>query len=450
MLKKPNILYLHSHDTGRLIQPHGYAVPTPHVQQLATEGVLFRNAFAAAPTCSPSRACLLTGTSAHRNGMLGLAHRGFALNDYNDHLLHTLRKHGYECTLTGIQHVAKDPLQIGYDRLIEPVNDYVHGVRGTECTVEKVAPHAEAFLKNAPAEPFFLSVGFHETHTVYHPPSDKEDQPLPPHPIPDTPETRAEMAAFSASARVLDDGIGRVLKALHASGLEENTLVICTTDHGPAFPGMKCTLTDRGLGVMLILRGPGGFSGGQVSDAMVSQLDIFPTLCEFLEIEAPDRLEGRSLLPLLGGQDEIHEAIFSEINYHAAYEPQRAVRTQRWKYIRRFGERRRPVLCNVDDGLSKDLWVRSGWGDVVLPDEELYDLVFDPGECANLAGREETHEVLKEMRRRLHDWMQAGDDPLLGGHIPAPPGAELNDPASISHWEPTFFVDPGNPSQGVQ
>src|SRR5438270_16503 len=83
---RPNILYLHSHDTGRYIQPYGYAVATPNLAKLASEGVVFRHAFDAAPTCSPARASLLTGHCPHSNGMLGLAHRGFKLNDYKQHL----------------------------------------------------------------------------------------------------------------------------------------------------------------------------------------------------------------------------------------------------------------------------------------------------------------------------------------------------------------------------
>src|ERR1035437_8429400 len=77
---KPNIIYLHSHDSGRYLQPFGHAVPTPHLQRLASEGVLFRRAFSAAPPCAPSRSALLTGQCPHRIGMLGLAHRGFSLN----------------------------------------------------------------------------------------------------------------------------------------------------------------------------------------------------------------------------------------------------------------------------------------------------------------------------------------------------------------------------------
>src|SRR4051812_3717467 len=116
----PNIVYIHSHDSGRYLQPYGHAVPTPHLQRLASQGVLFRQAFSGAPTCSPSRAVLLTGQYAHQCGMLGLAHRGFALNDYKKHLVHALRSAGYQSVLAGIQHVAAKPETIGYDVLLKP------------------------------------------------------------------------------------------------------------------------------------------------------------------------------------------------------------------------------------------------------------------------------------------------------------------------------------------
>src|SRR6201997_1012479 len=106
--RTPNILYIHSHDSGRYLQPYGHAVPAPNLQRLAEGGVIFRNAFNAAPTCSPSRASLLTGMCPHSNGMFGLAHRGFVLNDYRQHILHTLRGAGYFSALVGLQHIAKD------------------------------------------------------------------------------------------------------------------------------------------------------------------------------------------------------------------------------------------------------------------------------------------------------------------------------------------------------
>jgi len=165
---------------------------------------------------------------------------------------------------------------------------------------------------------------------------------------------------------------------------------------------MKGTLTGHGLGVLLLMRGPGGSAGGRVLDGLVSHVDVFPTLCDLLGLAAPPWLTGRSLLPLVRGEaEEINEAIFAEVTYHAAYEPQRAVRTRRWNYIRRFGDRKAPVLPNVDDGPSKDLWLRWGWRDRDEAPEQLYDLVFDPAERANLAGESWVAGALAEARERL-------------------------------------------------
>jgi len=428
-----NILYIHSHDTGRYVQPYGYAVPTPNIQRLAEQGVLFRKAFSAAPTCSPSRASLLTGQYPHCNGMLGLAHRGFSLNDYSQHLLHALRAVGYHSALVGEEHLSKNRYATGYD--------HVPTIEGFESKV--VAQTAIDMLANRLDQPFFLSVGFFETHREFLKPGSPGDAKyaIPPVTLPDTPETRSDFGAFKASASDLDAGMGAVLAALDAANLANNTLVICTTDHGIAFPRMKGNLTDHGIGVMLIIRGPSGFTGGQVSDAMVSHIDIFPTLCDLLEIDRPNWLQGVSLLPLIHGEaTEIHDAIFAEVTYHAAYEPLRAIRTARWKYIRRFDHHLGPVLPNCDNSPGKDLLLAYGWQERSRPLEQLYDLIFDPNEASNLANDLSMAVVLEEMRTRLDDWMYHTDDPLLHGPVPAPPGAELNDPDQLSAYDPTHFI----------
>ncbi len=438
-----NILYLHSHDTGRYIQPYGYPVPTPHLQKLAEEGVLFRQAFCAAPTCSPSRAALLTGMAPHSNGMLGLAHFGFELNDYRQHIIHTLRAAGYYSALAGMQHIdswkksgAPPGSRIGYD-VILTAEDMRQG-KGYS-TVEQ---RAIEFLRNHPPQPFFLSVGFEETHREFPEPA-PDIQPgylRPPAPLPDTPETRRDMAGFITSARSLDHKMGQVLAALDETGLAANTLVICTTDHGIAFPSMKCNLTDHGIGVMLILRGPGGFTGGKVSDALVSHIDLFPTICELVGIEKPAWLQGRSLLPLVRGEaEEIHEAIFSEVTFHAAYEPMRAVRTRRWKYIRRFEDRPGPVLPNTDDSPSKTLWMTHGWRSRPPAMEQLYDLIFDPNEAHNLADDPAYAPIRLEMEERLHAWMTATNDPLLHGPISWPEGFTRVPADRISPTEQEVF-----------
>lgn len=433
----PNIVYLHSHDTGRYLQPYGHAVATPHLQRLAEEGVLFRKAFCAAPTCSPSRAALLTGQCAHSSGMRGLTHRGFRLRDYNEHLVHTLRAAGYTTVLAGVQHVARNAAEIGYDQLLQPAG----------YDAAQVAPTAAEFLRNAPFAPFFLDVGFNETHRVFPEPEAGDDPRycLPPAPLPDTPETRRDMAAYRTSARRLDNGVGTVLAALEHAGLAEDTLVISTTDHGLAFPAMKCNLTDHGIGVSLILRGPGGLRSGQVCDALVSQIDLFPTLCDLLEIERPPWLQGKSLLPLVRGEAaQINDAIFAEVTFHAAFEPVRAVRTERWKYIRRFDGRQRPVLPNCDDSPSKEVWLRGGWRDREIPAEALFDLLFDPNEARNLAEEPSLRPIRDEIRARLDRWMTDTDDPLLQDPLPVPPGTVVNDPDGLSPNEPPTTWRPRN------
>ncbi len=428
MTLRPNILYLHSHDTGRYVRPFGYAVPTPNVQKLAEEGMLFRQAYCAAPTCSPSRASLLTGQFPHNNGMLGLVHRGFQINDYGHHLVNTLRAAGYYGAAVGVQHIARRSVEVGYDERLDTPS----------ASARDVAPAAAAFLRRPPAQPFFFSVGFWETHRTFPPPGPADDPrySLPPPTLPDTPEIRQDMASFQASLRSYDDGVGQVLRALDESGLAANTLVILTTDHGPAFPGSKCTLADEGIGVLLILRGPGGIAGGRVSDAMVSHLDLFPTICDLLGIPPPAWLQGASLMPVIRGEaDQVHEQIYAEINFHAAYEPQRAVRTRRFKYIRRFGDRMRPVLPNTDDSPGKELWIAHGWRNRAVAAERLYDLVFDPHESNNVAGNAEYADALADMRARLDRWMRETDDPLLKGPLVPPAGAVLNDPDQSSSRE---------------
>jgi len=427
--KLPNIVYLHSHDTGRYVQPYGHQIQTPNIQRLADQGLLFRQAFCAAPSCSGSRACLLTGQWAHVNGMTGLAHRGWRLKDYGQHIVHPLRAAGYWSALIGEQHLSEDPAVLGYDHVVDIGTTKVHSI----------APAAQQLIRSRPPQPFFLSIGFFETHREFFEPSSVRDAlyGAPPAHLPDTPETRADMAAFKASARSLDHGVGAVLHALDEQGLADDTLIVLTTDHGLPFPGAKATLTDRGLGVMLIMRGPGGFLGGHVTDALVSQVDIYPTLCELAGAPLPGGLSGTSLLPLARREvAEVRDELFAELTYHAAYDPQRAIRTRRHKLIRHFGDRLLPVLPNVDDSPSKELLVAAGWGEQPRPRIELYDLLADPGEMRNLAGGERSAGLLAELEARLDAWMRETDDPLLDGQVPVPPGGFVNDPAGHSAREP--------------
>lgn len=411
----PNIVYLHSHDSGRYLRPYGHNVPTPNLMRIANQGILFRKMYCAAPSCSASRSALLTGQSPHAAGMNGLAHLGWKLHDYKQHILHSLREQkGYYTVLAGLQHIAVDPKVIGFDEILP----------GTHRLAADVATHTVEFLNGAPKQPFFLDCGFFETHRDYPAPTDNADYILPPAPLPDNPSTRIDMAGFHQSARDMDKAVGRILDALEAKGLREDTLIISTTDHGIAFPTMKANLCDGGIGVSFMMSGPGEFSKAGVCDALLSHIDVFPTICDYLGMSKPAWLAGKSFLPVVRGEkEEVNDAIFAEVTYHAAYEPKRCVRTARYKYQRRYDGRTTYVLPNCDDGAAKSYWLREGWQkQQLLHSEELYDLVFDPAERNDLA-RDPAHaEILQQMQKHMDDWMHSTNDPLLHGPVPLPPG----------------------------
>jgi arylsulfatase A-like enzyme len=423
MKNRPNIIYLNSHDTGRCISPYGYKVRTPNLQRFAEEGVVFRQCFTVNPTCSPSRAALLTGEYAHSCGMYGLAHRGFEMPDYSKHLLHTLRGAGYKSYLLGVQHIIDGSRvsEVGFDEVLPNPGK----------NTDELVPPACNFLREKHAEPFYIEIGMFETHRIF-PKHDPEDDPrytLPPGFLPDTPETREDMADFNTSAYRYDLGVGKILDCLDETGLADNTLVIITTDHGIAFPKAKCNMYDPGIGVLLMMRGPAGFSGGKVIDSLVSHVDVFPTICEILGIEAPARLQGVSFLPMVTGEtDSVRDEIFAEVNFHASYEPWRCVRTKRYKYGCRWLKRDHVILTNCDDGLSKTLLVENGWTDRKLVQEELYDLILDPNEMNNLIGQPDMQDIADDLRRRLETWMRKTGDPALNGM----PG---------SHCVPTAIVN---------
>ncbi len=428
-----NIVYIHTHDSGRYIQPYGYAVPTPNLMELAREGTLFRNAYCAGPTCSPSRAALLTGMSPHSCGMLGLAHRGFRLNDYSRHLTQFLNQKGFETVLCGVQHeapAAQASGLIGYQKVLKSErldNGNLKDVDNAEL--------AAGYITQKKDRPFFLAFGMVNTHREF-PGIDEETNPnyvMPPFPVADMPDCRKDFAAFVSSAKIADRCVGIIMNALKESGHEEDTLVFFTTDHGIAFPGMKCNLFDTGIGISLIMKWPGNSRKGEVVDSLVSHIDIFPTICDLLKVEKPAWLEGKSMMPLFSGETgEIRDEIFSEVTFHAAYEPMRCIRTKRYKLIRHYGKHSGIVPCNIDDGFCKNFMVKHGWLEKKRDSEMLFDLFLDPVERVNLIPDVSYREIHENLSGRLEDWMRSTGDPLINGDAAMPEGARINKSTCLS------------------
>jgi arylsulfatase A-like enzyme len=425
---RPNILFIITHDTGRHLGCYGRGAPSPNLDKLAEEGVKFTQAFCTAPQCSPSRASVLTGLMPHRHGLIGLAHRGFRLRNDVSLLPKLLSQAGYSTHLFGLQH------ETTWDRVGELGYQHVHRPDGLSCL--KVTPLLLDFLSKEPPQPFFASVGFTETHRPF--PKLEQTPPqvkVPPF-LPDEPDVRHDVAELNEAVRRVDESVGQIVEALKKHRLWDNTLLIFTTDHGIAFPGAKATLFDPGIEIALIMHGPDEFSGGKVIDAMVSNADLMPTLCEVAGVEPPTDIDGKSLLPLVRGEvAKLHERIFVELTYHAAYDPMRGVRTERFKYIRSFADRPFWLPPNVDNGLTKD-WYKRNRPEVFKtprPKEMLFDLQSDPLEQNNLVGKPEFEPVLNELRATLDRWMEATDDPIRLGHVRPPKGARVT-PSNV--WGP--------------
>lgn len=432
-----NILYLHSHDVGRLVQPYGYPVETSNLLSLSRDAVMFDNMFSCAPTCSPSRAALLSGQYPHSYGQLGLAHRGFSPPSHKHHLANYLAASAYHTVLSGVQHEAapgpRAHTQLGYASRIDEA--------------ESADTAAARFLGTNPTRPFFLSCGLSQTHRPF-PELTSAERRASRGPGAMTPPGyqsevafREDFEGFRKAVASVDVAMGRVLDALYSTGLADSTVVIVTTDHGPAFPEMKGTLRDSGTGVMFFVRAP-GISARRTS-ALASHVDVFPTLCELCGLAAPAWNEGMSLVPILdGSRQQTRQYVFTEMNFHAVADPQRAVRTDRYKLIRRYGPVDTHALANVDDSRSKRRFLEMGWRKGVRETQALYDLFFDPFEHANKWDDAELTERRLNMERVLAEWMQVTNDPLLtASGLRVPSGAEVNQADARSHTEQTIFAD---------
>ena len=420
-----NILYIHTHDTGRFIEPYGYKIDTPNLKKLASRGTIFGNCFCAGPTCSPSRAALLTGMYPHMAGMTGLAHRGFSLNDYDKHLVNFLNRNNYNTILCGIQHEASSAEKIGYKTILNNEKEDEMSERA-ESDIKNAERTAKLITSYNSDKPFFISAGFFSTHRAFPKTNINPDNCLPPPNLPNNQKTREDMAGYMTSAKIADDCVGIVLDSLNNSSFCDNTMVIFTTDHGIAFPYMKCTLYDGGTGVSLIVDYPDNPSRKKRIDSLISHVDIFPTICDICNLKKPDWLVGKSFLPVLEGKKkEINESVYSEINYHSSYEPMRSIRTERYKYIKYFGDRKKLIPNHIDKGLSKDFVTYAGYEQVKKQAEELYDLHIDPNEKMNLANLPDYIHIKMELSKKLLNNMKKYKDPVLNGVIACPDKSKI-------------------------
>lgn len=429
---RPNVILIHCHDLGRRIGCYGHDIDTPRLDALADDGAVFENHFVTAPQCSPSRSSIHTGEFPHVNGLMGLAHGQWQIDDRFETLPAALADRGYDTYLFGLQHAADDPETLGFEHVFpggartSPVSPTDHAVN----RANDVARAFESFLDNdPPADPFFASIGFFEAHRVSlddrygfddgqygtTDPADVEALPY----LPDREGIRRDLAEMEGMIEAIDDAVGTVLDALETAELAEDTLVTFTTEHGIAFPRAKGCCYDAGIEAALLMRYPGEIDGGERYDDLVSNVDLFPTILEMADGTVLEDVSGQSFLPLFTDQEHFpRELVFAEMTWHDRYNPMRAIRTDQYKYIHSFWHL--PDVYMTDDIVVSNAGraVREEFQTNPRPYAELYDLEADPYEQENLAGDDRYRHVQDELERRLVAWMRRTDDPLLDGPVP--------------------------------
>lgn len=408
----PNIICIVCHDLGRELGCYGRGLHTPHLAAFAESGIIFDDAVCTSTACSPSRACMMTGLYPHQNGVMGLAHTGWSMPIQTRTIVDYLNADGrYETAHVGLQH-ERHPDGEGLNRYQTEL-----WTRHSDTFVEHAVQEAVSFLevRAGRRRPFFLNVGLLETHPQRwgRPYMDgraeryRPFQPEVPAAVPYfvEPEGGDTLRRFQGAIRYMDHHLGRLFAALNRLGFFENSLIVFTTDHGPALgPKSKGTLYEPGLGIALLVRPPGGGTGGgRVEPGLVQNMDLMPTFLDAAEVAIPAEIEGRSLWrTITDGKDTPHDALFCQRNYHGGrdgsnyYDPLRACRTPDWLYIRNYQKR----------------------GD--RPREELFDLRTDRICAHNVIAEPRAAAVRRDLSARLDACMRRTDDPLLRGPIRDP------------------------------
>jgi N-sulfoglucosamine sulfohydrolase len=417
----PNIVIFISDDHSQLdVSPYGESViRTPHIQRLADAGLTFTRAYVASPSCAPSRAALLTGLMPARNGAEANHARPHAqIRKWPSYF----QEIGYEVVAFGKVSHYKHTADYGFDYF---ANDTFHDHAGIPAAVE--------FLKNrsqGSAKPLCLFVGINWPHVPWPETElgyDPQSLSLPAGSI-DTPATREWRARYAAAVTKADADLGLIYHAAQEY-LPANTMFLFSSDHGAQWPFAKWNLYEAGVSVPLIIAFPGVVKENTRTDAMVNWTDFLPTLLNVAGGAAPLDIDGRSFVQVLRGETNRHrDYVFtthSNDNRMNVY-PSRAVRDERWKYIRNlhpefaFTTHIDLVAGYLGQRAFFSTWETAAKVDPLAaaiirryhsrPAEELYDLQADPNEQKNLAFDASHANRLADMRASLTHWMQSQGD----------------------------------------
>ncbi|TWU41071.1 sulfatase family protein [Novipirellula artificiosorum] len=477
-----NVIFFITDDESPTLGCYGDPVAvTPSIDAIAADGMVFRNAFATTASCSASRSVVMSGIHNHRNGQYGHQHHYHKFASFYDvvglSLPRVMSRAGYRTAQIGKYHVAP-----------ETVYHFETYLRGDGRNAVAMADQCREFIINRDDDrPFFLYFGTADPHRGggtdkqsslalkpdlfgnkpndgAHPGVDEvffdpKDVPIPAF-LPDTAETREELAQYYQSCARIDQGVGRLVKILKEANLYDKTLIVFTSDHGMAFSGGKTTVYEGGLRVPFVVRDPYQPNRGVESSALISHVDITPSLLDYAggldpKTNGPkdpidpkafwtkeastlvgenrdggekfDAYQGKSWLPCLANPSAAHhETIFASHTFHEIqmYYPMRVVRDSKYKLIWN-------IAHPLPYPFASDLWAASSWqaqfqkgldapyGNKTVatyihrPAFELYDIAADPDETTNLAESSGHQDILDRYKAKLKQMQKELDDPWI-------------------------------------
>ncbi|WP_246151823.1 sulfatase family protein [Rubripirellula reticaptiva] len=476
-----NILFIIADDESPTLGCYGdAAAKTPAIDAIAADGMVFRNAFATTASCSASRSVVMSGVHNHRNGQFGHQHHYHKFSSFHDvvrlALPQVLSRKGYRTGQIGKYHVAP-----------EAVFHYETYLQANSRNAVEMAEASREFITDATDDrPFMLYFATSDPHRgggvdktskselkpdlfgnkpkrgsypgveeVFYDPADVVVPPF----LPDTKETREELAQYYQSIARVDQGIARLVEILKEADLYDKTMIVFTSDHGMAFAGGKTTVYEGGLRVPMVVRDPYQSKRGVESDAMLSHIDITPTLLDFAggldpKTNGPinpinarkfwndrdeavkdnrdggdnfDSYQGKSWLHCLANPDEAHhESILASHTFHEIqmYYPMRVIRDSKYKLIWN-------IAHPLPFPFASDLWAASSWqaqlikgndapyGNTTVgryvqrPQFELFDIAADPDETTNLADSPGHADVLEAYKVKLKALQKEMQDPWI-------------------------------------
>ncbi len=476
-----NIVLFVTDDEGPTLGCYGDPVAvTPNIDALAADGTRFTHAFATTASCSASRSVILSGLHNHKNGQYGHQHHFHKFASYHNLVSLTLPRvlanAGYRTARCGKYHVAP-----------EIVYHFDETIPGSCRNASAMADACASFIQSDKDDrPFFLYFatcdphrggGIDKTSSLELKPDlfgnkpDRGNHPgveevfydpqdvVVPYFLPDTPETRSELAQYYQSCSRIDAGVGRLVAILKEAGVYDKTLIVFTSDHGMAFAGGKTTVYEAGLNVPFVVRDPYIDRRGVVSHALLSHIDITPSLVDFAgaldrkrngpaDYQNPDQFwmqrgevlkenrsggnqfqsyQGKSWIGILDQPDATHhDAIMASHTFHEIqmYYPMRVYRDKKYKLIWNIAHK-------LDYPFASDLWAASSWqaqfrkglgaaygqktvGEYIhRPEFELFDVQKDPHEKENLAEKSEHQELLKAYQAKLKSLQKEMEDPWV-------------------------------------